>query len=144
MNCVIFARRLKQTTTTTIKTKKKEGRRPGSPDLRVKKTLILPLTHPRHSNGTSPLWLEIAHNQSTGRHISVLLKRINVKCWGQINGWQDSRSIDMDLVFDITSARHRPMLISCACLSSVGPAGKSICQQSKVCEGQHEWNGRGT
>lgn len=82
--------------------------------LRVKKCLILPLTHLRHCNGTSPPQLKIAHNQSTGRHISVLLKRINVQCRGQINGWQDSKSIDMDMLFGITSARHRPILISCA------------------------------
>lgn len=93
---------LQQTLTTEKKAKK--GRRPGSSDLRVKKCLILPLTHPRHCNGTSPPQLKIAHNQSTGRHISALLKRINVQCRGQINGWQDSKSIDMDMLFGITSA----------------------------------------
>lgn len=96
------------------KTKKNERPRSG---LRVKKSLILPLTHPRQSSGTSRQWLEIARDQSTGRHISTLLKRINVKCWGQINGWTDSISIDMDLVFDITSASEWPMFISCACQS---------------------------
>lgn len=125
----------------------KKRRRPGSSDLRVKKSLILPLTHPRQCNGTSPPQLEIAHNQSTGRHISVLLKRINVKCRGQINGWQDSKSIDMDLLFDITSALATdpylfPVPLSDG-LSSVRPAGKNIHQWSKVCEGQHRWNGRG-
>ena len=94
--------------------KKLKSRRPGSSDLRVKKCLILPLTRPRHCNGTSPPQLKIAHNQSTGRHISVLLKRINVQCREQIDGWQDSKSINMDVRFGITSARHRPILISCA------------------------------
>ncbi len=84
MNCVIFAGGMQQTI--TIDKKRQKGRRPGSSDLRVKKYLILPLTHPRHCNGTSPPQLKIARNQSTGRHISVLLKRINVQCSGQING----------------------------------------------------------
>lgn len=76
--------------------------------------LILPLTHPRHCNGTGLLRLKIAHNQSTGRHISVLLKRINEQCRGRINGWQDSESIDTDMLFGITSSCHRPVLVSCA------------------------------
>lgn len=71
---------------TAANNRHRKGRRPGSADLRVKKCLILPLTYPRHCNGTSPAQLKIAHNQSTGRHISVLLKCINVKCRGQING----------------------------------------------------------
>lgn len=62
----------------------------------------------QHCNGTGPLQLKIAHNQSTGRHISVLLKRINVQCSGRINGWQDSKSIDMDMLFGITSTRPSP------------------------------------
>lgn len=82
MNCVIFA----GGNARNITKKDKKGRRPGSTDSRAEKCLILPLTHPRQCNGTSPLQLKIDHNQSTGRHISVLLKRINVQCRGQING----------------------------------------------------------
>lgn len=60
------------------------------------------------------LRLKIAHNQSTGRRISVLLKRINVQRRGRINGWQDSKGINMDMLFGITTTPHRPVLISCA------------------------------
>lgn len=60
---------------------------------------------------SNPLQLKIAPNQSAGRRISVLLKCINVKCSEQIDGWQDSKSIDIDPLFDITSW---PILISCA------------------------------
>lgn len=89
MYCVIFGW---ETAINTHHRRKK--RRPGSSDLRVKKCLILPLTHARHCNGTSPPQLKIAHNQSTGRHISVLLKRINVQCRGAdqwVTGFQKHR-----------------------------------------------------
>lgn len=132
MCCLIFSRE-------TATNKQKKGRRPGSSDLCVEKSLILPLTHPRQCNGTSLPQLEIAHNQSTGRHISVLLKHINVKCSRKINGWQDSQSINTDRLFDITSARHRPILISCAFVRWVHQ--RKACWKN-ICEGQHRWNGR--
>lgn len=75
------------------------------------KSLILLLTYPRHCDRTAPLQLKIAHNQSAGRRISVLLKCINVKCSEQIDGWQDSKRIDTDPLFDMTGW---PILISCA------------------------------
>lgn len=88
---------------------------PGSGEVRLA-CLILPLTHPWPCNGTGRLQLEIAHNQSAGRHISMLLKRINVQCRGWIDGWQDSESIDIDMLFGITSSRHRPVLyFLCLC-----------------------------
>lgn len=109
--------------------------------------LILPLTHPRYCDGTGPPQLKIAHNQSTGRHISVLLKHINERCRGWIDGWQDSESIDMDMLFGITSSRRRPVLISCASVRleqpALGPCWKKYLQWSKVYEGQQTRSGRG-
>lgn len=66
----------------------------------------------------------------------------------KIDGWQDSKSIDMDPLFDITSW---PKLISCAfvlwaiqCWSHWKKKKKKICHLNKVCEGQRGWNDRAT
>lgn len=104
------------------------------------KSLILLSTYPRHCDRTNPLQLKIAHNQSAGRRISVLLKCINVKGSEPIDGWQDSKSIDIGPALWHNKLTHTYFLCLCPLSHPVLVSlEKNICQLSKACEGQMKW-----